>query len=100
MAKFHGTIIYVLSKETSPDVWEEQTIEREYSGDILRSYKKYSSNDKINDDIKFFNEISIVADPFAFENFVYMKYIVYMNHKWKIQSVELKYPRLIITPGG
>lgn len=89
-----------MSVETSPDVWEEKTIERDYYGDILRSYKNYDSSDKMNDDIFLYNEISIVADPFAFENFVYMKYVIYMGQKWKIRSVEVKYPRLIITPGG
>ena len=46
------------------------------------------------------NEISIVADPFARENFHRMRYVVFMGAKWKITKVEVGYPRLILTIGG
>lgn len=100
MAKFFGAIGYAETKETTPGVWEEQITERTYYGDLTRNTRRLQTSDKLNDDINVTNEISIVADPFAYQNFHSMKYIVFMGAKWKIESVEVQYPRLILTIGG
>ena len=100
MAKFFGAIGYFVTKETSPGVWEEDISERSYYGDLVRNVRKTQSSDGLNDDINVANEISIVADPFANENFHSMRYVHFMGAKWKIMSVEVQYPRLILTIGG
>lgn len=101
MAKFYGPIGFVKTVETNPGVWEEQLIaERMYYGDVIRNTSEFQTADKLNDDIKVSNEISIVADPFANENFHLMRYVGFMGAKWKISNVEVKYPRLILTVGG
>ena len=100
MAKFFGAIGYAETKETTPGVWEEQIAERTYYGDLIRNTRRLQTSDKLNDDINITNEISIVADPFAYQNFHSMKYVVFMGAKWKIESVEVQYPRLILTIGG
>ena len=43
---------------------------------------------------------TILADPYANENFFKMKYITYMGSKWKITDVRVEFPRLILTVGG
>lgn len=100
MAKFYGTIGYGVTSEIRPGVWDETITERQYYGDVNRLSKRLQSSDKVVDDITIVNEISILADPFAYENFHAMKYVVYMGAKWKISSVEVKYPRLTIATGG
>ena len=100
MAKFFGAIGYAETKETTPGVWEEQITERMYYGDLTRNTRRLQTSDKLNDDINVTNEISIVADPFAYQNFHSMKYVIFMGAKWKIESVEVQYPRLILTIGG
>ena len=100
MAKFFGAIGYAETKETTPGVWEEQITERTYYGDLTRNTRRLQTSDKLNDDINVTNEISIVADPFAYQNFHSMKYVIFMGAKWKIESVEVQYPRLILTIGG
>lgn len=100
MAKFFGTIGYAVTSETKPGVYEEQIIEREYFGDVNRNIRKLENSEYLNDDINVSNEISIVSDPFANENFYSMRYAEFMGTKWKITSVEVKYPRLILTLGG
>lgn len=100
MAKFCGAIGYAVTEETKPGVWKEQITERMYFGDLTRNTRKLQSTDQLNDDINVANEISIVADPFANENFHSMKYVEFMGAKWKITSVEVQYPRLILTVGG
>jgi len=100
MAKFYGVIGYAATVETTPGVWEEQITKRSYYGDLTRNTRKLQSSDQLNDNINVANEISIVADPFARENFHLMKYVEFMGAKWKISSVEVQYPRLILTVGG
>ena len=100
MAKFFGAIGYAVTSETKPGVYEEQIIEREYFGDVNRNIRKLENSEHLNDDINVSNELSIVSDPFANENFYSMRYAEFMGTKWKITSVEVKYPRLILTLGG
>lgn len=100
MAKFYGEIGYVKTEEVRPGVWEEVTTRRPYYGDLIRNTRKLQGADKVNDDINVANEISILADPYANENFHSMKYIEFMGAKWKITNVEVQYPRLILTAGG
>lgn len=100
MAKFCGIIGYAKKEQTAPGVWEDKIIERNYYGDLIRNTRKLQSTDQLNDNINIANEISIVADPYANENFHAMQYVVYMNAKWKITDVNVQYPRLILTIGG
>lgn len=100
MAKFYGTIGFADTVETAPGVWTEQIVERNYFGDIIRNTRRLQSSDQLNDDINISNEFSIVADPYANNNFHSMRYIEFMGAKWKITNVEDRYPRLILTVGG
>lgn len=98
--KWFGTIGYADQVETKPGVWEDVITEREYFGDLTRNTRRLQMTDKLNDDIEISNEISIVSDPYANENFHSMRYAMYMGTKWKITSVEVQYPRLILSLGG
>lgn len=100
MAKFYGKIGYANTVENKPGVYEEQIVERSYYGDLIRNTRRLQSADQVNDDINISNEISIVADPYATNNFHTMRYAVFMGTKWKISNVEVSYPRLILTLGG
>lgn len=100
MAKYYGKIGYNESVETTPGVWEEKIAERSYYGDLIKNSRRLQSTDKVNDDINISNEISIVADPYATNNFHSMRYAEFMGTKWKITNVEVQYPRLILSLGG
>lgn len=100
MAKFYGKIGYIDSVESEPGYWEEKPIEREYYGDITRNTSRYQQEGHVNENIVINNVLSIVADPYANENFQHMRYVNWMGTKWKITNVEVQYPRLILTLGG
>ena len=100
MAKFYGKIGYIDTVESEPGYWDEKAIEREYYGDITRNTSRYQNGGQVNDDIVINNILSIVADPYANENFQHMRYVEWMGAKWKITNVEIQYPRLILTLGG
>ena len=100
MARFYGTIGYVNTVETEPGMWEEQKTERQYSGELVKNTRRLESSGGVNDNVNISNEVSIVADPYAYENFHAMRYIKFMGAKWKISNIEVRYPRLILTIGG
>ena len=100
MAKWFGKIGYAETVETSPGVWKEKITVRDYYGDLTRNTRRLQSADKVNDDLNISNELSIVSDPYAINNFHSMRYAEFMGAKWKINTVEVSYPRLILTLGG
>lgn len=100
MAKWCGIIGYAEQVETTPGVWSEQVTERKYYGDVIRNNRRLQSAGKLNDDINVGNEISIIADPFANNNFHSMRYVEFMGTKWKVTTVDVQYPRLILSLGG
>lgn len=100
MAKWFGTIGFAKTVETSPGVWEEQITEVKYYGDVMRDSRTLQTSDQLNDNVNIANKISIVADPFANQHFHSMRYATYMGAKWKVSTVEVQYPRLILTIGG
>lgn len=100
MAKWHGNIGYVETVEVQPGIWEEQVIERQYYGDVTRNTRSLQQSDGVNDNVNISNNISIIADPYANENFHNMRYAQFMGTNWKITNIEVQYPRLILTIGG
>ena len=99
MAKFYGVIGYGDTVEVEPGIWEDQIVEHEYYGDLIKNTRKLESSGGINDDINIMNNISIVADPYANKNFHNMRYVTFMGTKWKIKNIEVEYPRRILTLG-
>ena len=98
--KYYGKIGYAVIIQTSPGVWEEQITERTYCGDVTRRNIRVQNTSNLNDNLEVSNIMSIVADPYALKNFGNMRYITWMNSKWKVSSVEYVPPRLNITIGG
>lgn len=101
MAKYYGNIGYAETVETSPGVHTEVITERAYFGDVFRNNRNLQSSGGVNDNIDISNEISIVADPFAYQNFHSMRYAEFMGTRWKITKVDAQqYPRLVLSLGG
>ena len=100
MSKYYGKVCYAITKETKPGVWKNLVVERMYYGDILRNTSRWQGSSNVNDDLVISNQISILADPFAYHNFHAIKYIEWLGSKWKVSSVEVQYPRLILNIGG
>lgn len=101
MAKYYGKIGYAITEETGPGVWTEQIIERSYQGDVVKNYRRLDSpNETLNDNINISNDISIVADAFAYNNFHSIRWIEWMGTKWKVTGVTVEHPRLNLNIGG
>ncbi len=101
MSKWFGKIGFTLPmQEVEPGVWDSPVEEREYYGDMTSNRWKHQSSGEINDNLNLSNVLSILADPFAFENHSSIAYIEILGAKWKVSDVELQYPRMILSIGG
>lgn len=100
MSKWFGKIGYAIQKETEPGIWEDKIVERDYYGDLLTDNRKRQTNNNVLDEITLSNMVSIIADPFAYNNCSCMAYAEIMGVRWKISEVEVKPPRLNLTIGG
>ena len=101
MAKFCGLLGFDETRETAPGVWtNNDPVERVYVGDILRHTKRWDSADQLNDDLNLNNQVSIVADEFAYSHCHLLKYVVINGIKWKVKDIEIQRPRLILSIGG
>ena len=100
MSKWFGKIGYAIQKETEPGIWEDEIVERDYYGDLLTDNRKRQTNNNVLDEITLSNMVSIIADPFAYNNCSCMAYAEIMGARWKISEVEVKPPRLNLTIGG
>ena len=100
MARFNGEVGYGVSVETPPasGVWVDQITEVTYQGDVIRNSRQIESGDVIND-VFLVNSISIVADEFAIENFINIKYVRWAGVLWTVSTVEVRSPRLILNLG-
>lgn len=101
MNKFYGKIGYSTTVETEPGVWEPSIQERTYRGEISSRFSRYNNSASVNDNINLNMQLSIIADPYALENYGNMVYVEAYNYKWKIENIELNnLPKMIITVGG
>lgn len=100
MAKFCGLVGYGYTTETKRDVHEDETVEKKYYGDVTRNTRKWETGLDINDNLVVNNQISILADPYAYDHFFAIKYVEWMGTFWKVMNVEVQRPRLILTLGG
>lgn len=100
MAKYAGLVGYATQEEVRPGVWEEVIKTHKMRGDILRARVDVEGGDKTNDDLSLNNRFSLLASPKHFENFENIRFITYLGVQWKVTSVEIQYPRLILEVGG
>ena len=99
--RFFGAVGYGESSETLPGdgVWKNVITEVEYYGDVIRAIRRLEADNKVNSDLSVNNSISIVADEYAFNNFMNIKYVVWGDVRWVVSAVEVKHPRLILSLG-
>lgn len=101
MAKFYGNVAYGVTEETSKGVWEEHLVVKKYRGDVLRpNTRRWAPTENVNDDLKVTNIISVMADAYAYAHFVNIRWIEWMGVKWKVETAEVRRPRINLTLGG
>lgn len=101
MAKWFGKVGYVETKETAPGVWRPVVTVKKHYGDEIRNTSSWSqSSETTNGELTISNQISIVANPYAYKNFQFIRYVEFMGTMWTVANVKVLRPRLILTLGG
>lgn len=103
MTKFYGTVGFVGTVDRGHGVFVPVETERPYTGDLTRNNRSYQAQENsTNDDLRMNNEISIVADDFIVENDHMIKYVTINggSSKWKVNSIQMDYPRVKLQIGG
>ena len=103
MARVRYKIGFAMQIQDPDDEWTTREVitERWYQGELQRAYShRWQQGEHTIGDITLSNDFSILADSFAKKNYGYMRYVVIEGVKWKIDSVESEWPRLILSIGA
>lgn len=102
MAKYFGKIGYGETIEDPPNsgIRVDQITEKEYYGDLLKTSRSLNTSSAVIGDISISNSISVIADAYAIENFMHIRYIEWAGTLWTVTNIEVLRPRLILTLGG
>lgn len=99
MSKYSGFIGYENTDYVGDSVYVERYTERKAYGEIVHNTRRLTGDEQRNSNLTMNERISIVATPFERQNYWRIRYATYMGVKWKVDSVEVKFPRLILTLG-
>ena len=96
--KFSGKVGYRVVEETRPGYWEPRIIERKYIGEVIQTaWHSQAAAEGTNDNPSLNAQIEIVADAFAWAHYGSIIYVDWENSKWKVSSIQVRRPRLILN---
>lgn len=87
-------------KDRKTGIVKRENIERKFRADVQRSNSNVQSGDKVNDNLRLDMSFQIKLDKFTFENFQWIRYVVFNGIKWSVTNVQSQRPRLIVQTGG
>lgn len=100
MARFYGKVGYGEDVDKGNGVHETVITEKNYSGDVVRNFRRYQESEKVNDDLTTSTLISIVSDSYANNHFFAIRYVEWAGTLWEVTSVDQESPRLLLQLGG
>lgn len=97
--KWYGKVGFEFDRDVGDGITEPVIEEKNYYGDILNNTLR-NDDSHIVTDYTVTNRISIVSDPYVMRNLHKIVYVTLMGgSKWRVTSVEMQYPRLILSIG-
>lgn len=100
MSRFAGTVGYTVQEETTPGVWTTVEKTRKMKGDIMKQVASHQSSEYLHDDVVLSHRVSLIGDAYAFDNYFNISWVKMDTQKWKVASIEVDRPRIIVTLGG
>ena len=86
--KCSGKIGYARTEETSPGIYQEIIVEKQYYGDIVRNSTQILDSNTINSSIKLNNSISVLCNNYMSDNIGCVRYMTFKKSKWKISNMK------------
>lgn len=100
MTKYKGLIGFVSNEEIEPGIWEDVVTEKKYRGEILKNNQHFAVANTTSGELKITNQFSIVGNSYAFDHVSDIRYLEWRGNRWVVDTVDIEYPRLVITIGG
>lgn len=101
MPRWAGNIGYGTDTEVERGLHSYIISEQFCYGDVYKSpVTTYRPSGGVNDNQTLNTKISILADQNLIANYANILYAEYFGIKWKVESVEPQYPRILLTLGG
>lgn len=100
MTRYFGKVGYGATVDKGDGVWDVDITERSYQGDVIKPSRRYLADAKVNNNRIVGNAISIVADGYANNHLLDIRYVEWMGELWEINRIESEPPRLILWLGG
>ena len=97
--KWYGKLGFAVTSGKD-GIWKDDIIEKQYTGELFKPRVSFQNSNNVNDNIILNNQISIIANKFAYDNYQCIKYAEVLGKLWKVNSIEIQYPRLILSIGG
>ena len=90
-----------VEREDMPSVYESKVVTKKFRGELLsQTWRNQNSDKSTNDNLLNNNRISLVINKFFMSNIANLKYVEYNGVKWKVETFDIKAPRILITLGG
>lgn len=90
-----------VEREDMPSVFESKVVTKKFRGELLsQTWHNQNSDKSTNDNLLNNNRISLVINKFFMSNIANLKYVEYNGVKWKVESFDIKAPRIHIRLGG
>lgn len=101
MAKFSGVIGFGVTDELVPGVYDDvNVIEKPYYGEYKKNVRKLEGGNGVVSNFQISTVVEVYEDNYLRENLSYMKYVGFHGLRWNVESIEISYPKLILTIGG
>ena len=101
MARFHDKVGFFIEKDDqNTGIPKRTAVERTYYGRIIEPGRRFQSAENGAEDLVLGNQIAITANDYAFVHSSCITYVHYMGSNWKVTSVRIKAPEIILTLGG
>ena len=101
MTRYSGVIGFSNGQvETSPGIFKASYVEHRMKGDDLSQNWQFQDATTINDELSVSNRISVIADRYSYQNASNIRYASYMGQLWKVQSLVIQRPRIVLTLAG
>ena len=100
MAKFYDKIGFVKTEETEPGIWEPQTEEVLYSGEVTQTTARWEDNGRINGNLEINHTISLILDDYITHNMFALRYVCYAGRRWLVTKISVLHPRIVLTLGS
>lgn len=101
MARYHDKVGFLIPRDNQETgIADSVPVEKSYYGRVLEHTRKWEASESVNDDLTVSNQIAITANDYAFRYMSNIAYARWMRGYWKVTSIRVKAPEIILTLGG